>query len=134
MYRFEGMLIYWAELWPNDERLIISVGTGSAPGPDLTRNLEDLAEVLRRIVTDSESEQTRFRRRNEKMVDEGRLFRFNVSQGLDTVGIEEYKATEEVEAHTSTYLRMPDTAREIRRCAASMKQTGQRLGYIGGEG
>ncbi|KAF2269767.1 FabD/lysophospholipase-like protein [Lojkania enalia] len=122
------------ELWPKEERLIISVGTGSAPGPNvLTGNIADLGRTLAKTVTDSEEENARFRRRNKDMVEKNLLFRFNVLHGLADVKLDEWEAIGEIMAHTGTYLRSPDTAGEFTKCANMMKESGQRLGYIAGE-
>jgi len=68
------------------------------------------------------------------MINADRLFRFNVFHGLADVGLAEHEAVGKVAAHTATYLKKFDTARDVERCASSLKETGQRLGYIAGEG
>ncbi|KAF1960040.1 FabD/lysophospholipase-like protein [Byssothecium circinans] len=122
-------------LWPNEERLIISVGTGSAPGPNvLASNIADLGKTLAKIVTDTEDENARFRKRNKDMVENNLLFRFNVLHGLADVKLNEWEAIGEIMAHTGTYMKSPDTATIFNKCANTMKESGQRLGYIAGEG
>lgn len=68
------------------------------------------------------------------MIDANLLYRFNVLQGLADVRLEEWEAVEEISAHSSTYLRSPDAAREFTKCAHSLHGAGQRLGYIAGDG
>ena len=97
-------------------------------------NAVKLIETLAKIVTDSEEENARFRKRNREMIDNNRLYRFNVLHGLADVKLDEWDALEDISAHTSTYLRSPDTAREFQKCATILKEVGQRLGYIAGEG
>jgi hypothetical protein len=89
---------------------------------------------LVQIVTDSEEENKKFWRRNMDMVKNNLLFRFNVLHGLANVKLEEWDAIGEIMAHTGTYLRSPDTAMNFTTCASMMKESGQRLGYIAGEG
>lgn len=122
------------EKWPGDERLIISIGTGSAPGPDVTGDLKSIVEALKKIVTDSEDRSNAFRKRNKDMIAANRLYRFNVFHGLADVGLAEHEAAGKVVAHTATYLKKYDTAREVELCASSLSETSQRLGYIAGEG
>lgn len=122
------------EKWPGDERLIISIGTGSAPGPDVTGDLKSIVEALKKIVTETEDRSNAFRRRNKDMIAANRLFRFNVFHGLAEVGLAEHEAAGKVAAHTATYLKKYDTAREVELCASSLCETSQRLGYIAGEG
>jgi hypothetical protein len=93
-----------------------------------------LIETLVKIVADSEQENVEFRKRNQEMINNGRLYRFNVLHGLADVKLFEWEALEDISAHTSTYLRSPDTAREFEKCATILKDVGQRLGYIAGEG
>lgn len=122
------------DLWPDEDRIIISIGTGCAPGPKVIGNAVKLIETLAKIVTDSEKENDRFRRRNKQMIDDGRLYRFNVLHGLADVKLDEWDALEDIWAHTSSYLRSIDTKREFENCAEVLKGGGQRLGYIAGEG
>lgn len=121
-------------LWPDQERIIVSIGTGSAPGPDVTGDLKSLVDALKKIVTETEDTSNAFRKRNRRMVDEGYLYRFNVFHGLAEVGLAEHEAVGKISAHTATYLRRFDTAADIERCAKSLCDNGQRLGYIAGEG
>jgi hypothetical protein len=68
------------------------------------------------------------------MINANRLFRFNVIHGLAGVGLAEHEAVDKIAAHTATYLKKFDAARDVEQCAISLKETGQRLGYIAGEG
>jgi hypothetical protein len=123
-----------SELWPGSDRLIISIGTGAAPGQDVSGNLFNLARALKQIVTDSEERNENFRRKNRTMIDCDRLFRFNVQQGLANVGLAEYEHVDAIAGHTGKYLTHYDTRLDIERCARAMKDSSQRLGYITGDG
>jgi hypothetical protein len=121
-------------MWPGQDRIIISVGTGSAPGENLLGNLKDLAKKLAKIVTDTEEENELFRRKHQQLVDSHRLYRFNVQQGLAEVGLEEWKAKGLIAAHTNHYLTRSDTQRDVTACSNTLAAGAQRLDYIGGEG
>lgn len=121
------------ELFPGEDRFIISIGTGSAPGSAVTGNLLELMQTLKKIVTDSEEKNNIFRQKNLQMVREGRLFRFNVFHGLADVGLHEHEHVNLIADHTDAYLRLPDTRRDVIDCVSKMKEVGQRLDYIGGE-
>jgi predicted acylesterase/phospholipase RssA len=123
-----------SEIWPEQDRIIISIGSGSAPGEDLLGNLKDLAKKLAKIVTDTEEENELFRRKHQAMVDSQRLYRFNVLQGLADVGLEEHEAKARIVAHTGHYLGRSDTQRDIMACSSTLVEGAQRLGYVGGEG
>lgn len=73
-------------------------------------------------------------KRNKNMVENNLLFRFNVLHGLANVKLNEWEAIGEIMAHTGTYMRSPATATIFNKCANMMKESGQRLGYIAGEG
>lgn len=123
-----------SEIWPRQDRIIISIGTGSAPGGNLLGNLKDLAKKLAKIVTDTEEENELFRRKHQDMVDSQRLYRFNVQQGLADVGLEEHEAKARIVAHTNHYLTRSDTRRDVTACSTTLAEGAQRLDYIGGEG
>lgn len=68
------------------------------------------------------------------MIDDQRLYRFNVLQGLSDVGLEEYEAKARIAAHTDHYLRRSDTQRDVTSCCSTMAEGAQRLSYVGGKG
>ena len=114
-------------LWPDDDRIIISIGTGSAPGKAIDGNLVQLARRLADIVTEAEERSDLFRRSNRNLVDNNSLFRFNVYHGLGDIGLEEWKALNRIATYTETYLNKPDVVRDVEACVRSMKKSGQRL-------
>ncbi|RDW58457.1 hypothetical protein BP5796_12387 [Coleophoma crateriformis] len=121
-------------LWPGEDRIIISIGTGSAPGRAVTGYLADLVKTLKDIVTDTEEKNRIFRGAHAQMVEEDRLFRFNVYHGLADVGLEEYENVHIIADFTDEYLEKFDTMRDVVKCVNTMKEGGQRLNYVGGEG
>ncbi|KAI9834433.1 MAG: hypothetical protein M1826_002587 [Phylliscum demangeonii] len=120
-------------LWPKHDRLIISIGTGIAPGRAVNGNLMSLIETLAKIVTDSEERNRIFRTRHPEMISQNRLYRFNVDQGLNAVGLEEYQAVDLIATTTDRYLDDPDVVTDMEKCAEVMKDGGQRLNMVGGE-
>ncbi|KAH0559941.1 hypothetical protein GP486_003538 [Trichoglossum hirsutum] len=121
-------------IWPQQDRLIISIGAGNAPGKSVDSNILDLVQTLAEIATDTEERNNIFRATHPDMVKNDRLFRFNVYHGLADVGLEEYNAVDRIADHTDHYLGQYDTAREIEKCVDAMRSGGQRLNFIGGEG
>ena len=122
------------DLWPNADRLILSVGTGAAPGQDVTGNLLELAHRLKDMVTDSEKTNKSFRMENSDMVRNGRLFRFNVMLGLADVGLEEHQAVNRIATYTDNYLDDPDIYDLVQSCVGNLCEGGQRMGYASAEG
>jgi predicted acylesterase/phospholipase RssA len=117
-----------AKLWPDDDRLIINIGTGSAPGRAIEGNIIDLAKRLADIVVDADERSERFRAAHPDMVRLRRLFRFTVTQGLGDIGLEEYKAVNRIATCTETYLSNTDVVMLVEDCVGAMKTGGNRLG------
>jgi hypothetical protein len=128
------LISHLQDLWPNEERLIISIGTGAAPGPDVSGSLKEIVEALGKMATETEITNEAFRESHRDMIEQNRLFRFNVQRGLADIGLEEYKHTDAIQAHTNTYLNAWDTKRDMEACVLALKDTGQRLNIITGEG
>src|SRR5882672_863744 len=92
---------------------IVSIGTGQAqtisiPKPDLLQRVLPLHVInaMRKIATDCEESAQDATRRFEHTP--GVYFRFNVEQGLQNVGLEQWEKLDEVRAHTRQYIRMAD--------------------------
>jgi hypothetical protein len=110
------------ELWPNNDRVLISIGTGSAPGQAIDTNLQTLVSQLVRIATETEETARAFLRSHEDMVLANRLFRFNVYHGLGEIGLDESKEMPQIAARTRTYLRDPEVTRKATECVAALKE------------
>ena len=122
------------DIWPSADRLILSVGTGAAPGQAVTGNLPELAIRLKDMVTDSEKTNRTFRMENNEMVRKGRLYRFNVMLGLANIGLEEHGAMNSIATYTDNYLDDPDVFDMVQSCVGNLCRGGQRMGYASAEG
>ncbi len=122
------------DVWPSADRLILSVGTGAAPGQAVTGNLLELANRLKDMVTDSEKTNRAFRMDHDEMVRNGRLYRFNVMLGLANVGLEEHEAISRIATYTDNYLEDPDVLDRVQGCVDNLCRGGQRMGYASAEG
>ncbi len=122
------------DIWPDEDRLLISIGTGIAPNKPFTGNLVTLANRLKEIVTDTEQTNEDFEGDHMEMIKNNRFFRFNVSQGLGTIGLEEYQAVGQIEAFTDSYLDSHRVVDSVRACVNTLRLGGQRMGYASAEG
>ena len=63
-----------------------------------------LSQTVVQIVTETENTEKKFIARWAKHFDNSRYFRFNVDQGLQNIGLDEYKKKGAIEAATESYL------------------------------
>jgi hypothetical protein len=75
-----------------------------------------------RIVTETEETERKFIARWAKPYDEKRVFRFNVDQGLQDIGIAEYKEQGRMQAATDEYLRHQEQKSRMRDCILNLQQ------------
>jgi len=92
---------------------IVNIGMGQAqtisiPKPNLFQRLLPLkvVDAMRKIATDCEESAQVVARRFQHT--SGVYFRFNVEQGLQAVGLEQWERLNEVRAHTQQYIRMAE--------------------------
>lgn len=109
------------DVWPdrdddNNNTLLISIGTGSAPGKAFEGNLKDIAVQMKRLVTQTERTADDFYRSHADMVNANLLFRFNVLHGLEDVGLEEYKEVDRIAHATQSYLDKGETRTKLTEC------------------
>ena len=104
---------------------IVSVGTGQAdtisiPKPGWFQKVLPLkvVDAIRKIATDCETHAQVVARRFIHIP--GVYFRFNVEQGLQGVGLEQWERLDEVKAHTGQYIRMADIDPRLDAAVASI--------------
>jgi predicted acylesterase/phospholipase RssA len=92
------------ELWPDSDRIFVSIGTGTSPGTSLGGNVVELTKRIKKIAVETERTHEGFYRDHETtLVPNRRYFRFNV-EGLERISMEEHKACADIYAATETYL------------------------------
>jgi starvation-inducible outer membrane lipoprotein len=84
--------------------------------------LKFLSKTLVGIATETEDTERRFVARWAKHYDENRYFRLNVDQGLQQVGLAEYKEQGRIEAVTYEYLRHQAQKFRVRDCVQNLRQ------------
>ena len=107
-----------AATWPDriDDALLISVGTGSAPGGAFNGNIKKMVEAMSKIVTQTEKTADDFYRGHKDMVAQKLLYRFNVYHGLSDVGLEEWQEKAKIADATQTYLMDGKSHQEVQSC------------------
>ena len=106
-------------IWPNlSERLqcIVSVGTGQPSQSAFGKNLKEVAKTLIRIATETENTAKNFQINHAPSLGghgHKTYFRFNVTTGLEKVGLEAYEQKAQIAASTKVYLETPNTKTDI---------------------
>jgi predicted acylesterase/phospholipase RssA len=104
-------------------KCFISIGTGNPGKKAIEDNmLKFLSKTLVRIATETENTESRFIAKWRQQFDEKRYFRFNVDQGLQEVGLAEYKEQGTIEAATDEYLKHQAQKFRVRDCVQNLRQ------------
>ncbi|KAH6649430.1 acyl transferase/acyl hydrolase/lysophospholipase [Chaetomium tenue] len=109
-------------------KCFISIGVGNPGKKPINDRLDKFFKTLVDITTETESTAARFIKRWRQQYDEGRFFRFNVEQGLQDVGLQEYDKRGVIETATDQY--MAETVQEsrVRECVQNLKAKQSRPG------
>lgn len=106
-------------LWPGQNLIIVSVGTGMARMESFEANLVKLARSLKNIATDCDDRWERFVASNRAMRNEGCLFRFT-SPGLEDVALDEAGQKNLIADRTNSYLETGSTKEELENCKMAL--------------
>jgi predicted acylesterase/phospholipase RssA len=103
-------------------KCFISIGTGN-PGMKAFEDsmIKFLGQTVVEIATETENTERRFMARWAGHFDNKRYFRFNVDQGLQGVGLDEYKRVDAMEAATSGYITHTAQKFRVRDCIQNLK-------------
>lgn len=97
-----------SHIWPDRQiGCIVSIGTGFAVSRDVGRTVKPLFDKIKEMATDTEkvarefAEEMKHRHGNEQKI----YFRFSVQQGLEQVGLEEWREMGRIKVATHDYLK-----------------------------
>jgi predicted acylesterase/phospholipase RssA len=104
-------------------KCFISIGTGNPGKKAIEDNmLKFLSNTLVRIATETENTERKFIAKWRQHFDEKRYFRFSVDQGLQGVGLAEYKEQGTIETATDEYLQHTQQKFRARDCIQNLRQ------------
>lgn len=113
-------------------KCFLSIGTGN-PGIKAFEEsmFKFLGQTVVGIATETEETEKMFIAKWRKHFDENRYFRFNVDQGLQVIGLDEYKKQGAMEAATDRYLINQAQKNRVRDCIQNLrlKQSGYLVDY-----
>jgi predicted acylesterase/phospholipase RssA len=103
-------------------KCFISIGTGN-PGKKAFEDsmIKFIGQTVVEIATETENTERRFIARWAKHFDQKRYFRFNVDQGLQNIGLDEYKKKGAMEAATEGYLTHMTQKFRVRDCIQNLR-------------
>lgn len=102
-------------------KCFVSIGTGNPGKKAIEDNMvKFLARTLVAIATETERTAESFIDRWRQQYEQKRYFRFNVDQGLQRVGLEEYKEQGTIEAVTDEYLRETEQKSRVGDCSRNL--------------
>jgi predicted acylesterase/phospholipase RssA len=104
-------------------KCFVSVGTGNPGKKPIAESMFKLfSETLVNLATQTEDTAKLFVERHQRLFEDKRYFRFNVQQGLQGVGLEEYKKEALIDAATADYMDAQETKSAAQVCALNLKQ------------
>ena len=103
-------------------KCFVSIGTGS-PGlkPIAKGAFKFFSETLVNIVTQTEETAKVFINRHRYLYQRKRYFPFNVQQGLQGVGLEEYEKEALIDAATAEYMDSQQTKLDVEACVSNLR-------------
>ncbi|KAK4888939.1 hypothetical protein LTR27_012219 [Elasticomyces elasticus] len=104
----------------------VSIGTGVPSTKSIEDSLRLFAtDTMPSLISETERTEKRIVARWRQELDEGRFFRFNVDQGLQSVGLADYQQEGLIDTATTTYLNHQMQLSRVRECVKrlAVKQT-----------
>ncbi len=103
-------------------KCFMSIGTGNPGKKAFGDNvIKFLGQTVVQIATETENTEKKFIARWAKHFDEKRYYRFNVEQGLQGIGLDEYKKKGAMEAATEGYLSHVAQKFRVRDCIQNLR-------------
>lgn len=101
-------------------KCLVSIGTGNPGLASIGEDIKGFLRTLKDIATETESTAAQSLSQHRGLLDQQRYFRYNVEQGLQDVGLAEYRKQALIESATRTYLANELQKRSLRACAKNL--------------
>ncbi|CAI6341293.1 unnamed protein product [Periconia digitata] len=110
--------------WKLEDNLhcLVSIGTGKPSLKPFGKSVVDIGQTIVSNATNTEKVAERFERQRASLFDKNQAFRFNVSEGLENVGLEEADRLGEITAATRRYIAKQETLVKATVCAEALKE------------
>jgi hypothetical protein len=115
------------DMWPHEPfedniKCLVSIGTGVPCLKSFGKNVLEIGQALLAIATEIEKTAERFARDKSRLGDEGRYFRFSVFQGLEDIGLEEYKQKNAIAAATGRYVQSQAVFKQMKAYGSNLAE------------
>lgn len=101
-------------------KCLVSIGTGNSGLSSVGEGIKGFLRTLKDIATETENTTAQSLSQHRSLLDQQRYFRYNVDQGLQDVGLEEYRKQALIESATRAYLANELQKRSLRECAKNL--------------
>lgn len=117
----EAQLVWGPQPLEGRLQCLVSIGTGIPSMRPFLDDVMHIGETLVAIATETEYTAERFRRDKAYLDNDGRYFRFNVTRGLEDIGLEEAAKAKEIAAATRRYVSSQEIFRQMQTCATNLR-------------
>jgi len=113
----QAQLIWGPRPLDDKVKCLVSIGTGVPSLSPFRDDVFHIGETLVAIATETEQTAEKFRRDKTHLDSSGRYYRFNVTRGLEDIGLEETKRKRDIAAATRRYVGSQDVLKQMQTCA-----------------
>jgi hypothetical protein len=112
----------WHQEEPLQDRIqcLISIGTGVPESHAFGKSLLEVARTLKEMALETEKTAEKFAQEHFHLAQNGRYFRFNVTHGLEHVGLEEADKQATIAAATTAYVNTETVSHNLERCVQNL--------------
>lgn len=103
-------------------KCLVSIGTGIPSIKPFGKDLLEIAKTLKIMATETEATAQSFLRDHSEL-ENSQYFRFNVTKGLEDIGLEEEAKRNIIVAATRGYLESPTVERQMSLCGKHKRET-----------
>jgi hypothetical protein len=114
----------WGSSFETRVQCLVSIGTGKPAVTPFGQDPFAIAKTLVAIATETEKTADEFRKEHQELDYRDAYYRFNVSGGLEDVGLEEAKSKGRIQTMTDAYMDDAETMRLLRQFLKTTTQSG----------
>lgn len=119
----EAQDVWKSETFEDNVQCLVSIGTGVPSLRPFKDDLLSIGKTLVEIATETQMTAEQFSRDKSGLDGTGRHYRFNVSEGLENIGLEESNQKHMIMAATDRYIESQAVFRQMQACAKSLRGT-----------